>query len=651
MPTVQRVSIGVLAVLVAVPLLATLEHPGMVWDEGYTVDRAEKVLAWFRLLFQNPDTTLLAPRSIDAHWPFAREEPDGHPPVYALLALGGFAVSGHFLPPLSAWRVGASLLWIATLLSVFFFLRHRLGLFPAAAAVLLTAWCPRLFAHAHFALYDVPLGCFWVLAVLATCKAFEARRSPAQAIAWSLATSVALAAAAATKFTGWLIPVSLLGGIWFLRGRHVAVPEHQGTNTGLLGNPWLLLFLVALPLALAAPETLRLVRQVTRLDQEVRAQAAQDHTPPRQIPAIVGHRFRRDNPSRLPGWFLFGAGPLLCAFALVRRRLRKPTGFDTFDYLYVLIGCTPLLTLCLIPSWWPDPIQRAALFLWSNMTRRETTWIPTLFLGQVYDYALPWYNTAVWCCVALPPLSLLLSVLGAFRMVDGDTPRGRLAGVFAVHASLLLVIRALPHAPGHDGIRQLVPAVLFLCLLSAPALHWLHERAISVGYAVGAVAVVWSGLATVLYHPVQLSYYSELIGGLPGATRLGFEPTYYWDAFDDPARDWITKHTNPGHGVAFSSLPLSFHYLQRWGYLPVPIAPVDPAEPQWYVLLNRPGLFAARPIDRWLATHGRAAFERTKFGVPLIWVFPFGEVDRARDAQQQSDTRLMHGEDVRQPES
>ena len=30
--------------------------------------------------------------------------------------------------------------------------------------------------------------------------------------------------------------------------------------------------------------------------------------------------------------------------------------------------------------------------------------------------------------------------------------------------------------------------------------------------------------------PVPLSYYSPLIGGLPGAAAIGMEPTFYWDS-------------------------------------------------------------------------------------------------------------------------
>ena len=43
--------------------------------------------------------------------------------------------------------------------------------------------------------------------------------------------------------------------------------------------------------------------------------------------------------------------------------------------------------------------------------------------------------------------------------------------------------------------------------------------------------------------PVPLSYFSPLVGGLPGATKLGMEPTYYWDALSPEARRWLAENT------------------------------------------------------------------------------------------------------------
>ena len=59
------------------------------------------------------------------------------------------------------------------------------------------------------------------------------------------------------------------------------------------------------------------------------------------------------------------------------------------------------------------------------------------------------------------------------------------------------------------------------------------------------------------------------------------------------------------------------------------LLPHEPGRYAWYVLQNRPG--ALRPIDRALIAEVEPAFVVRKWGVPLVWIFPFGAVeDRLR---------------------
>ncbi len=101
--------------------------------------------------------------------------------------------------------------------------------------------------------------------------------------------------------------------------------------------------------------------------------------------------------------------------------------------------------------------------------------------------------------------------------------------------------------------------------------------------------------------PVPLSYFSPVVGGLPGASALGMEPTYYWDALDADACRWLREHTPPGRTVVFATNPTSWLYLRQTGELPHRLFPFDPDPrspdpPAWYVLQNRPGAFP--DVDR-----------------------------------------------------
>jgi hypothetical protein len=128
--------------------------------------------------------------------------------------------------------------------------------------------------------------------------------------------------------------------------------------------------------------------------------------------------------------------------------------------------------------------------------------------------------------------------------------------------------------------------------------------------------------------PVPLSYYSPLVGMLPGATAIGMEPTYYWDALSPEARDWLKANTHEGETIQFATFPRSWLYLRRTGQLPRRLAgpELDPGLPKWYVLQNRPGAF--EDWHRAIVREATPAFTVRKLGVPLIWIFPFEEAEK-----------------------
>ncbi len=139
------------AVAAACLLMMILTEPflAIVWDEGYTLGRDERVRSWlvalhdpkaFAARWQAPIEELVPPNRIPApprnalgtragllsppvlawFWPFAREEPDGHPPFYTLVAL-----LGDFLAPsweaLPRARLGTMLVYSLTCGAIFSF--------------------------------------------------------------------------------------------------------------------------------------------------------------------------------------------------------------------------------------------------------------------------------------------------------------------------------------------------------------------------------------------------------------------------------------------------------------------------------------------------------------------------------------------------
>jgi hypothetical protein len=71
-------------------------------------------------------------------------------------------------------------------------------------------------------------------------------------------------------------------------------------------------------------------------------------------------------------------------------------------------------------------------------------------------------------------------------------------------------------------------------------------------------------------HPYELSYYNELVGGPRGASRAGFELSYWFDAFNDRTIAEINERLPQGATVDFLSpmtYPETFTLLQELGHL------------------------------------------------------------------------------------
>jgi hypothetical protein len=238
---------------------------------------------------------------------------------------------------------------------------------------------------------------------------------------------------------------------------------------------------------------------------------------------------------------------------------------------------------------------------------------------------------------------LALGSIGVVRSVA----RGRsdpLGALFLAQWTLLMVLRAMPHTPVHDGVRQFLPAFGMLALLAGLGAETVCRRLGAWGKSLVLLAVLEGAVSVGAMMPVPLSYYSPLVGGLPGATRLGMEPTYYWDSLQPEILDWLNSHTGPREKVLFSRYPTSWLYLRQTRQLRAGILINEPGDWAWYVVQNRPGLL--REMERDLISHGRPAKVYLKWGVPLLWVFPYRDVE----AWQRGELRRPSGRAIAFPE-
>ncbi|MGI5816756.1 MAG: glycosyltransferase family 39 protein [Armatimonadota bacterium] len=241
----------------------------------------------------------------------------------------------------------------------------------------------------------------------------------------------------------------------------------------------------------------------------------------------------------------------------------------------VVCGATvgPLTFVVTWPWLWYDTITRLGAYMAFHFRHWQ---IHVTYFGERYAPA-PWHYPIVMTSITTPVVTLLAALAGAARTLT-ESVAGDLAGLrerWADEAfqrkalgallgwALLInfVLNSLPGTPKYNGVRLFQPVFPLIALLAGVGIGWvaraaraeLEQRAVEVGERlpqIAAIVVLALVLALPLravlsYHPHQLSYYNMLIGGLPGASEAGMEPTYWGETYLDAAL-WLNEYAPPG---------------------------------------------------------------------------------------------------------
>jgi 4-amino-4-deoxy-L-arabinose transferase-like glycosyltransferase len=544
---------AMVVVAVLCTLVATSADYALAFDEAFTVDRELTLADWFAAVVSPPPGTVrsdfLAPAALERYWRFSRAEPDGHPPFYALLGLAGWRLAPGWLDPLSSYRFGPMVLTAATCGGLYWFLALRRGRLAGLTAALLLVLMPRTFAHAHYAHYDMPVTCLWLLAQIAFLKSLRS-------VPWIAGFGILLGLAAGTKLTGWFAVVPPVAW-WGIR---------EGTPLGL---GWL--------------------RRI-RLDGRLRV-------------ALPGH----------------------------------PIKLSATRSLVLALPLAAITLYAIQPAWWRAPIWGLERFLVSNLTREKSVPVTSLYLGTVYRFALPWHNTVVLTAVTTPVVVVALGLLG----IGSTLARSRSAPdelIWVLSWSVLMVVRALPTAPGHDVERLILPSLASLAVLAGLAVGCLADRFRSrrlavIAPLVAALALGECVIGIVQTYPYNLSYYNVAVGGPAGAERLGFDQTYYWETLGPEFLDWARQRSLRQPVELFLPLGLlNILLLRHWGAFPpgVKVMNLDPATRPLHVLQRNRGIYD--PKDWWLERNGHPVFAIRRQGVDLLRVYSFEELEQAMAA-------------------
>ncbi len=213
---------------------------------------------------------------------------------------------------------------------------------------------------------------------------------------------------------------------------------------------------------------------------------------------------------------------------------------------------------------------------------------PQFYLGQTLPH-VPWHYPFVITLAVVPLVITVMYLLGISQVLRRRSSVGQRRGKAWDEMGWLLLLNALTPllfaATGlqaaYSGERHFIPAYPYLACLAGvgfgsvldvlgascrrfyPRVDTGKVRLIMVGVLVSLL--VPPSLSIVRIHPYQLSYYSELVGGLPGATRLGLETTFWCETYR-AALPYLDENAQPAASV-WAENPFVLRFYQRHGML------------------------------------------------------------------------------------
>jgi len=200
------------------------------------------------------------------------------------------------------------------------------------------------------------------------------------------------------------------------------------------------------------------------------------------------------------------------------------------------------------------------------------------YLGNFYLIP-PWHFTFVILWAVIPLSITILFLAGVLR-----AGKGKHDGGLAWLMMICILVSVLPYILGkstlHDNERLFMPVFPFMAALAGTGFDWLsknleqffnrinQQSIITItSFALGVAFIMPQTAAMAGLYPHLLSYYSEGVGGLHGANKLGLETTYWCETYA-AAIPYINSHARAGDVVWVE--PLSSNvliYYQKIGRL------------------------------------------------------------------------------------
>lgn len=287
--------------------------------------------------------------------------------------------------------------------------------------------------------------------------------------------------------------------------------------------------------------------------------------------------------------------PLLFSWILGNwGRKNNPDAPRNFTRLIPIFAVPPIMFIVCWPWLWQETIPRIHNFLSFHLHHPG---VYAYYLGKQTPL-MPWHYPFVMTIITLPVLVLFLFTLGLTRILFQPDK----TNIFVLFNALFpLLLIAVPSVPKYDGIRLFMPAFPFICLVAGMGILQisLFARRFNLEKIAYCLLVGLLGLTAYFsilkIHPYQSSFFSEIIGGIDGAVKRGFEAEYWGNAYKG-ALKWMNERSGSTYWIYMTDLEprilWGFELYKEDGLLNKNVKFGGKRDSKYLILLMRQGFFS-----------------------------------------------------------
>ncbi|MHB1947384.1 MAG: ArnT family glycosyltransferase [Gammaproteobacteria bacterium] len=260
----------------------------------------------------------------------------------------------------------------------------------------------------------------------------------------------------------------------------------------------------------------------------------------------------------------------------------------------IVLPCC-LTVFILWPLLWKHPLKHLMQFIYFHIHHYT---IPTYYLGQSFN-SPPWHYPYVMFFSTTPLVIFTLVILGFLFLA----PKWKNDKTFFLLTNALLPLFLVQMSSAkYDNVRLFLPAFPFLMLIAAYGLrsslqivfsHRMHKIALCVS---SLFIVIYLGIINKNYYPYSGSYFSEAIGGISGAEKIGFDIHSWCDGYQS-LLDWLQKNNDKKFLV-----PICYHLFDDYkdfGKIDWKLnITQNPAEADYWIIVNRRGLTSLETLNK-----------------------------------------------------